>query len=129
MILTRFEHRDNCTIGTLQVGDKIFYTMERPWQKNQRSVSCIPEGVYSFIPHGWEENTQVKFKKVWKLRNVPNRSDILIHVGNFPEDTYGCILVGTGVKLTEDSAMITNSKDAIEYLRKTIKNGLIEIKG
>lgn len=32
--------------------------------------------------------------KVPHLQNVPGRSDIEIHMGNYPEQTKGCIILG-----------------------------------
>lgn len=34
-------------------------------------------------------------RRVPRLADVPDRSDIEMHIGNFPRDTTGCILVGT----------------------------------
>ena len=51
---------------------------------------CIPAGQYelelTFSPH---------FQMVTpEVMNVPGRSAIRIHPGNFPKDTLGCTLVG-----------------------------------
>ena len=56
--------------------------------KNRR----IPVGVYSLLPHSGE-----KYKKVVRLfnENVPPSRAILIHQGNSPKDTIGCLLAGS----------------------------------
>jgi hypothetical protein len=65
-------------------------TYERPWLSNKRDVSCIPNGVYKCSIH-----MSPSKGRVFKVHDVPNRSDILIHVGNTLKDTEGCILVGS----------------------------------
>lgn len=56
--------------------------------KNRR----IPAGLYNLIPH-----TGAKYKKVVRLynENVPQSRAILIHQGNSPKDTIGCLLAGS----------------------------------
>ncbi len=92
------------------------YTLEEPWQSNQRRVSCIPVGTYLCTPHGWEPNSTKHFKRVWEVRNVPNRTAILIHAGNTLADTEGCILVGLDV----GQFRVGRSRPAIEMLRQII---------
>lgn len=83
-------------LGTLVFkGETMCYTLEEPWRNNApadykgETESCIPEGRYYCVPHNSE-----KYKNVWRLEGVPNRSAILIHAGNTLKDTEGCILVG-----------------------------------
>lgn len=64
-------------------------TLEDPWNDNKKNVSCIPAGIYKCVRHNG-----TKYKGVWRLENVPDRSAILIHQGNTINDTEGCILVG-----------------------------------
>ena len=82
---------DRETEGVLSFGDQTLFTLERPWLGNAEGISCIPEGEYPvalmFSPHFNREMPH--------LLGVPDRSDILIHWGNFVENTHGCILVGT----------------------------------
>lgn len=80
---------DRPTRGALNINGEIFATLERPWLNNKPYISCIPEGKYEVKWHnspskGW----------CWKLLNVSDRTNILIHVGNMEDDTEGCILVG-----------------------------------
>jgi len=70
-----------------------FKTLELPWLDNQRRISCIPEGVYQVMKH-----ISPKFGKTFFLPDVPNRSEILIHKGNYTRDTLGCILPGSKFK-------------------------------
>lgn len=53
---------------------------------------CIPAGTYKVIltpsPHLGYLTPEVL--------DVPGRTDIRIHVGNWPKDSLGCTLVGTG---------------------------------
>lgn len=65
------------------------YTLELPWNGNQHNSSCIPEGKYKVT-----KIYSPKFGKCFLLHDVPDRSAILIHKGNYNTDTRGCILVG-----------------------------------
>ena len=63
-------------------------TLELPWRDNQHDISCIPAGVYTCAytdhpTHGW----------VYQVMDVPDRDAILLHIGNKPADTEGCILL------------------------------------
>lgn len=90
------------------------FTIERHWLNNKENVSCIPQGVYIFEPY-----TSLKYPIGFKALKVPNRSDILMHNGNWMHDSKGCILVGRN--RTED--MVTNSKDTLKRLCELFPNG------
>lgn len=117
MKLTRIISTDDSILGILEVGDVKLFTLENLWLENKRNVSCIPKGKYDVVKHGWEEDTPLKYKRVWRLEDVPHRSGILIHAGNYAKDTYGCILVGTKLTVKNGKGMVLNSRKAIEILR------------
>ncbi len=82
------------TFGILEpVNDSKLYTVERVWLDNQPNVSCIPEGEYDCVPYYFSRGGYAAVE----VTNVPNRSDILMHIANRPEDVEGCI--GIGAKL------------------------------
>jgi hypothetical protein len=62
------------------------YTIELPWRDNEVGRSCIPLGVYTA-----ERHASPKFGATYWLRNVPGRSEILIHTANSKSDLDGCI--------------------------------------
>lgn len=77
-------------------------TLELPNLKNQSKISCIPEGVY-FV----EKHVSPSQGLCYSIPNVPFRSHILIHKGNYvgsanpttgKPDILGCVLVGNGIK-------------------------------
>lgn len=83
------------TLGDLTIykqGDAIFSckTLELPWKNNARKESCIPAGNYSVL-----KRHSPRYKDHFHLTDVPGRSFILIHVGNYYTQTEGCILVGS----------------------------------
>lgn len=102
------------TIGKLYLNDKYFCDTLEDTDRGLKSTMSVEEiekiKVYSqtAIPTGTykiDMNTvSPKFKdRVWakpyngklpRLINVKGYSGVLIHVGNKPEDTLGCILVG-----------------------------------
>ena len=114
IVLTRInEGHKACTLGVMTYENQFFLTtLERPWLDNKNNVSCIPKGVYKCVR--WKS---AKYANAWHVQNVPSREAILIHVGNFPKDTEGCILVGT--EFGKDSVL--NSKVALAKL-----NGLMQ---
>ena len=119
IILHRVAEQGQNTIGVLRFDDRnhpTLWTCEDLWRNNERNVSCIPDGTYRCDPHGWDAKSGTRFQKVWQVMGVSKRSAILLHAGNTHKDTSGCILVGKGIW----NAGITDSADAIEYLRKTI---------
>lgn len=103
-------------LGVLKAGSLLLYTLEDRWCDNQHGVSCIPDGAYRCIPHGWEANSPVRMKRTWEITNVPGRSAILVHAGNRDTDTEGCVLVGMGVY----NGVLTSSVTAMEELRELI---------
>ncbi len=82
-----------CTTGELWLNGKfVAHTLELPWRNNHSYVSSIPYGEYgAFLrldkPDGWRI----------ELRDVPNRANVQIHVGNWPTQIQGCVLVGRTV--------------------------------
>jgi len=64
-------------------------TLELPWLDDRPAVSCIPEGVYEL-----EHWSSPKHPDAFEVKAVPGRADILIHTGNVPSDTKGCIIIG-----------------------------------
>lgn len=84
------------TIGTLKVDGKYFCdTLEDrvrdlSREKKVPGETAIPAGIYDVVV-----NISPRFKrKLPRLLNVPGFEGILIHRGNTPGDTAGCILVG-----------------------------------
>ena len=117
--LTRTKYSATATTGELNVPgiEKTLYTLEPPWRDNRGDESCIPLGDYLCVPHGWERHTPFKKKKVWEITNVGNnRTAVLFHVGNYPKDSLGCVLVGT----TSTGENVWHSGDAIEAMRTAI---------
>ena len=82
----------HCVQGRLFVDGKEMATIERPWRYNKRNESCIPSGVY--LCEYMARSASGKYKDVWHVRNVKNRSGILIHNGNLASHSKGCIILG-----------------------------------
>lgn len=73
------------------------YTLELPWRHNVRQVSRIPEGEYSLKFRQSpliSRITKGEYTSGWEVVKVTGRDYIMIHPGNWPSDTEGCILVG-----------------------------------
>lgn len=119
VILTRTKYTANATCGTLVVPgiEQQLFTLEQPWRDNQKDNSCIPTGDYACIPHGWEKHTPFQKKRVWEITNIPGgRTAVLFHVGNYPRDSIGCVLVGTSAS----GENVWHSGHAIDLMRSAI---------
>ena len=111
--IERYDDDERGRYGSLATGDFDCYTLELPWNDNKPNVSCIPEGTYeAFVDH----NVTIGGKYVIRLRDVPDRTGILIHVGNYTSDIAGCILVGNSQVTNSVKKMVTSSKNTMENL-------------
>lgn len=112
--LDRFCYHPNGTLGVIDIEGDRFWTIERPWLDNAANVSCIPTGIYEM---GWRESP--RFGETWHIKDVPDRSHILIHVANYSKDVQGCI--GLGTSLMGDTVAVSNSKNAVKRFEEITK--------
>lgn len=106
--LVRVTEHNGATLGVLTIdGSPEMLTLEDPWHLNERNISCIPEGRYKI-----KLNNSPRFGKTYILEDVPERSYILIHPGNTPKDTHGCILVGLQYGELNDMPAVLASRSA-----------------
>lgn len=68
-------------------------TLELPDLNNQKMISCIPKGTYTVKKVFWPR----KLKSFYQVQNVPNRSGIFIHEGNYFFNYEGCIGLGNSI--------------------------------
>lgn len=136
LTVKRIALRDTYTIGKLYL-DGVYQcdTLEDKVRDANKDgdVTDPDEGKVwgeTAIPYGTYKVCMMmspKFKKVLpRLMSVKGFEGILIHPGNIPEHTHGCILVGKNTikgKLTESTACF----DALMAKIKDDKNLIIEI--
>lgn len=89
IIIERSMYHHNATQGKLLVGSKTFDTIELPDKDNQKNISCIPKGTYTYQKIKRSSNNE---NALW-IRGVENRTEILIHYGTKPSHSKGCVLL------------------------------------
>jgi len=94
--LIRLDYQKKQTLGFYHIYDGLehkgtFNCLELPWLNNQRSISCIPEGEYKVLKR-YTDKRGFHFHII----DVPHRTWILIHKGNYKHDIQGCQLPGLG---------------------------------
>jgi hypothetical protein len=117
------------TLGELVIGTFKCKTLELAWKDNASKISCIPEGVYQVVPRH-----SAKYGRHLHITNVPNRSFVLIHWGNYAgsinpktgqSDIKGCVLVGSAMAdINKDGILdIVNSKPIFAGLMLMFPDG------
>ena len=101
--------------------------LELPPNANTRGISRISEGVYNCTQH-----RSPRHGLCLKVQDVYDRSDILIHVGNYVYQTKGCLLPGSSFQdINADGLMdVVNSRQTLDGMlallpskfKLTIKN-------
>lgn len=128
----RIAKQSTYTIGKLYVDNKYFcdtledtdrgLTSSMPLSEiselKKRGITAIPTGTYQItldvVSPKFSKYKQYNFcnGKLPRLLNVPGYEGVLIHIGNKPEDTEGCILVGYNTV----KGQVTNSTDTFKKL-------------
>ena len=118
LLLVRDTFSKESTIGELFInGERICDTLENPWLDNQRRISCIPEGEYPVRLRYPKESGTKEYLHLL-VQDVPDRDMVLVHIGNLPSHTQGCLLVGLGTQQN----VVNNSRLAMDLLMKEILN-------
>ncbi len=132
LTLRREPPQPDCTLGLLTVGDLTLCTIERPWvpgvgKGGAKGVSCVPPGTYRLVRHDTEAHPET-----WALVNealdvvhLPGdspsphaRTAVLIHAGNFPFESRGCVLPGVRAGKDEKGRpMVVSSRAAMSLIR------------
>lgn len=118
ILLTR-NYQGSNTLGQIDVINNsneiidTYFSLELPWKDNKRRESCIPVGIYPIIKH-----TSPKFGKCFWIKEVPNRSGILIHPANYTRQLLGCIAPGMNhADIDKDGDLdVTSSRKAMKGL-------------
>lgn len=130
--------RETYVIGDLSI-DEVFFsntledtdrgltsdmTDEQIKEIKQKGITAIPTGRYKVVMNiqspKFSKYKQYEFCKGYlpRLVDVPGYKGVLIHIGNYPKDTDGCILVG---KNTVKGAVM-NSTATFKKLYDILKN-------
>lgn len=138
ILVDRKWKKDTYTIGNLYINGTLFCntledrdrglkktdTLSTIKSKKVYGETAIPIGKYiidmdvvspKYSAVKWYKN--LCNGKIPRLRNVPGFEGILIHPGNTPFDTHGCILVGKNTI----KGQVTQSKDTFSKLYKQMK--------
>lgn len=136
LAIIRDTARAEAILGTLTIGSLVLQTLELPWVPIDGTVcghpdtSCVPPGDYSLVLHD-----SVKHPRTFALSNpalgiyhapadIPadciGRSLVLLHNGNYPADSLGCILLGRGRSFVNGHAMVTNSDVALNAFKALV---------
>lgn len=105
-VIRKWPKRDY-TIGQMFIDGTFFCHTLEP-SLTRKDHPAIPAGTYKVQMY-----PSAKFKGMRPiLLNVPRRSGILIHEGNYPSNTQGCILVG----INSEKGMVLQSKVTLDKL-------------
>jgi hypothetical protein len=126
LTVKRYKHDKDFTCGKLFIdGEFECYTLEDEHREVKvKHETRIPEGKYkvelrTFGGHHERYSKKFDFHKgmLW-VKDVPNFTDILIHIGNSDDDTSGCLLVG--LDIDNIKGLLFNSTGAYTRMYKKV---------
>lgn len=141
--IQRFSSQNEDTLGLFFNAESVYkfkcFTLEDEHRtKKVYSETRIPAGLYKLKLRtygGFHDRYLARYgsdfhKGMIEIMDVPNFTDVLIHIGNDDDDTAGCILVGdscdSNVENENDKGFIGKSRNAYERLYPEIRDALLD---
>ncbi|SON52944.1 DUF5675 family protein [Vibrio tapetis] len=120
--LNRTKQMGETTLGKLTIEgvSKSWFVLEPagPDSITENSDKRIKAGSYRLLPY-----SSPKYPNVYELQNVPGRTFILIHAGNYHKDTLGCLMPGKiWGSVAKSQYYVGNSKSALKEIFSEIVN-------
>ncbi len=97
-------------------GIPLLTILERPWVFNKPFESCAPPGTY--ICKRYVSKKYPLEALAWIVKDVPGRTNMLIHAGNTVKDSKGCTLPGISYGELEGEPAVLNSREALRRLNQ-----------
>jgi hypothetical protein len=128
--------REKSTIGRLSIDgvNKCFTLEDRVREDAEKKVygeTAIPAGTYRVtlrttgtIHEAYLKRFPGMHKGTLWIRNIPGYEYVLIHCGNTPSDTLGCILVGEDWQVGSDR--VNGSEKAYKGIYPGIRDALLK---
>lgn len=125
VIIHRDKYLKKATLGKCYVkysNGRVVYvgnSLERAWLNNKRRVSCIPIGEYPLVL----EFSPRFGKKLWEVKDVPNRSECKFHSANYWYQLNGCIALGVKRKDIDFDGVpdVTSSRNTLKKFHKLLQ--------
>lgn len=120
LLLQRDDYTSKGIFGKLYVEETEFlcYTLEHAYLYSGEYLPKVPKGIYT-CKRGIHQLKSGGPFETFEVTKVPGRWGILFHVGNYNEDSSGCILVGVD-RTSRD--FLTGSRTAFMSFMVRLKN-------
>lgn len=113
IVLTRKERREDGIFGEIcsEKGEFLFITLEHSYNLKPK----LKPGRYKCVRGMHRLKADEPEFETFEVKGVKGHWGILFHVGNYNEDSEGCILIGLGMgNRSGGGKMITSSKQAFK---------------
>lgn len=126
LILSRKEFREDGIFGELTDarGNLIAVTLERSYFESPtgKYISKMDNGNYQCVKGSHRLAGMDKDFTTFEITGVEYHDGMLFHVGNYNEDSEGCVLLGKGMGWKSNGGkMIVNSKVAFDNFMKLMQ--------
>lgn len=110
LTLLRLERTEGGIFGVLMMEGKVLCCT------CENAAKAIPTGTFNCIHRA----QSVKAEGFTLEIIVDGRTDILVHIGNWPHESEGCVLVGESIGTLLDKRAVYHSRNTMSAIRETI---------
>lgn len=140
LTLTRTDKKEDGIFGVLtdEQGKQIAVSLEHAYDSGNGDGSYEPKlqsGVYKCVRGEHRLHSQLMPFTTFEITGVVGHTGILFHIGNYNEDSNGCVLLGRRIlpsPLPSSDNMITSSRNtfnAFMDLQKGVNEFTLTVKG